>query len=89
MFAIFFLALLLVALVSLSSEIIMRVRLSRLEPRTEKLLWWRKGGDEIAAAYRQIFPGAMLPIFRLFAFWLFLATVLVLFCLLMLKRHMP
>jgi hypothetical protein len=57
MFAVFIIVILISILVaSCSSELIMRVRLSRLEPSGEKLLWWRRGGDEVAEVYQGLFP---------------------------------
>ena len=87
MLSIVFFALMFVALVSIFSEMIMRVRLSMGEPKGEKLFWWRRGGDEVAAEYRAVFPRAFLPAFRVFAFWLFLAVVLILCIVIFFKQH--
>lgn len=89
MFTGFFVFLVLVALVSGFGEIIMRVRLTRLAPRSEKLPWWGRGGDQIAATYQQVFPRSKLPAIRTYAFWFFIAVVALLLCLMLIKRHTP
>jgi len=66
----FFLLLVVMALLSICGEI---VRLTKLETSGDKLAWWRRGGDEIAATYEELFPRSHLPAFRRFAFWLFVA----------------
>jgi len=72
MFGIFFSILVLVGLLSICGEIVMRVRLTRNETSRDKLGWWRRGGDEVAATYEGLFPRSRRPLFRRFAFWLFL-----------------
>jgi hypothetical protein len=73
MFAIFFSILVVIGLLSICGEIVMRVRLTRMETSRNKLAWWRRGGDEVAATYEKLFPRSRLSFFRRFAFWLFLA----------------
>ena len=73
MFGIFFSLLVLMALLSISGEVAMRVRLTMREPSRDKLAWWRRGADEVAATYGELFPGSHIPRFRRFTFWLFLA----------------
>jgi hypothetical protein len=73
MFGILFSILVLVGLLSICSEIVMRVRLTRRVSR-DKIAWWRRGGDEVAATYEELFPRSRLSLFRRFAFWLFLAS---------------
>ena len=72
MFGIFISILVLVGLLSICVEIIMRFRLTRKETSRDKLAWWRRGGDEVAATYEELFPHSRLPPFRRFAFWLFI-----------------
>jgi hypothetical protein len=72
MLGIFFSILVVVALLSISGEFVMRVRLTRRASR-DKIAWWRRGGDEVASSYAEVFPDSQLPVFRRFAFWLFLA----------------
>ena len=71
MFGVFFTIVAVVAVLSICGEIAMRVRLTKLEPSPDKLAWWRRGGDEVAATYEELFPHSRLPLFRRFAFWLF------------------
>jgi hypothetical protein len=72
MFGIFFSILVVVALLSIFGELVMRVRLTKRTSR-DKIAWWRRGGDEVASSYAEAFPDSRLPVFRRFAFWLFLA----------------
>jgi hypothetical protein len=71
MFGIFFSILAIVALLSICGEFVMRVRLTARETSRDKLAWWRRGGDQVAATYEEVFPRSRLPLFRRFAFWLF------------------
>jgi len=85
MFGIFVSILLIVVLLSTCGEIMMRVRLTKREPSRDKLAWWRRGGDEVAATYEQLFPHSPVPILRRFVFWLVLASAVVLFVTMMLR----
>jgi len=85
MFAIFFIVLVVIALASIAIEILMRVRLSVREPRAEKLLWRRHGGDEVAATYEKVFPRTMLPAIRQFALWSIVVTAAALLLVVVLK----
>lgn len=71
MFGVLFSIVVIVALLSICGEIGMRVRLTRRETSRDKLGWWRRGGDEVAATYEEVFPRSRLPLLRRFAFWLF------------------
>ena len=73
MFGVFFSILILVTFLSGCGEIVMRVRLTKRGSR-DKIAWWRRGGDEVAATYEQLFPGSQLPLLRRFAFWLLIAS---------------
>ena len=69
------------ALLSSGSELVMRIRVTKMEPR-DKIAWWRRGGDEVAAAYEALFPNSRLPLFRTFGFRVVLvlgATILTAF----------
>lgn len=77
MFAIFFSILVLMAILSICSNIVMRVRLTKAESSRDKLVWWRRGSDEVTAMYEELFPGSYTPMFSQFAFWLILASALV------------
>jgi hypothetical protein len=87
MFDIFFLMLVVIGLLSIGGEIVMRVRLTRMETSRNKLVWWRRGGDEVAASYEELFPLSPLPFFRRFAFWLFLAWSAVMLLSILLKPN--
>ena len=70
MFGVFFSILVLVALLSIFGEIAMRVRLTKRASR-DKIAWWRRGGDEVATTYEEVFPDSRLTFFRCFVFWVF------------------
>jgi hypothetical protein len=73
MFGVFFLILVAVAILSICGELVMRVRLSRQETARDKLAWWRRGGDEVASTYAELFPHSYIPGFRRVVFWCFFA----------------
>lgn len=68
-------------LLSLYAHIAMTVRLSKLDVRGEKLAWWSyRGGDQVPATYKELFPKSRLPLLRDIPFYLmmgFAAAVLV------------
>ena len=74
------------AIFNVCGEIMMRVRLSKREPPSEKLLWWRRGGDEVASNYQELFPRSFLPRLRNFIFWLFLIFAAALLALIVWKK---
>jgi hypothetical protein len=69
MFGIFFSILVVVALLSIFGEFVMRIRLTKRASQ-DKIAWWRRGGDEVAASYAEVFPDSRLPLFRRFVCWL-------------------
>jgi hypothetical protein len=71
MLGIFFSILVVVGLLTISGEFVMRVRLTRRASR-DKIAWWRRGGDQVAATYEELFPHSRLPLLRRFAFWFFI-----------------
>jgi hypothetical protein len=73
MVAVFFSGLVIAALLSLVSEMFMRIRLAKTE-EWNQLPWWRRGGDDAAAIYQQRFPRSRLPLFRKSIFWLVTAS---------------
>ena len=87
MFGIFFTMLVTIAILNIFGEVVMRVRLSRLEVRSEKLLWWRRGGDEVAAMYQELFPQSHLPRLRRFVYWLVVASAAALLLSILWKSH--
>jgi hypothetical protein len=74
---ILFAILVVMALLSICGEIVMRVRLTKRDTSRDKLAWWRRGGDEVTAAYEELFPHTPIPILRRFVFWLVLASAVV------------
>jgi len=67
MFGFFFSILVVIVLISWGSELVMRIRVTRMEPH-DKIAWWRRGGDEVEAVYEELFPKSRLPLFRRFGF---------------------
>ncbi len=80
MFSVVFSILVIVAVLSIGGEIVMRVRLTK-RASCDKIAWWRRGGDDVATTYEELFPDSRLPFFRRFAFWL----VVVFACLVLLS----
>ena len=70
MFAALFSLLVFGVLLGIGSEIIMRVRLSLRETSGEKLAWWARGGDAVSTAYKELFPGSRIPVYRSLVFWM-------------------
>jgi hypothetical protein len=62
-----------VGLLNILGEFVMRVRLTRRVSR-DKIAWWRRGGDEVAATYAEVFPDSRFPLLRRFVFWLFVTS---------------
>jgi hypothetical protein len=87
MFAVFFSILVIMAIVGSCSEILMRVRLSKREASPDKLVWWRRGGDEVTATYQELFPQTRLPLFRRFSFWLVVTAAFLVLLLSFWKSH--
>jgi hypothetical protein len=77
MFAIFFLILVLIAILSIVSNFVIRFRLTFREPSSDKLVWWRQGSDEVTSMYAEVFPKSYLPLFSRFAFLLVLTVAVV------------
>lgn len=86
MFGVFFSILVIVALLSIFGEIVMRVRLTKRASR-DKIAWWRRGGDEVAATYEEVFPHSRLPLFRRFVFWLVVGCAIPVFLLILWKSN--
>ena len=85
MFGVLFSISVIVAVLSIFGEFVMRVRLTRRASR-DKISWWRRGGDEVAAAYEEVFPDSRLPFFRRFVFWLLVTCAGVLACSMLLRK---
>ena len=86
MVAVFFSILGIMALLSSGSELVMRIRVTKMEPR-DKIAWWRRGGDEVVAAYEELFPNSWLPVVRQFAFWLLVGFCAVVLLSVLWKSH--
>ncbi len=87
MFGIVFAAVVVIALLSGVSELVMRIRLTRAELPSEKLLWWRRGGDDVADAYHGLYPSSRIPLFRDIVFKVFLGSAILLLIFVLLKRR--
>ena len=87
MVGVFFAIVAVMALLSICGEFAMRVRLTKIEPSRDKLAWWRRGGDEIAATYEELFPHSPLPRFRRLAFWLFVTFCAIALLAILWKSH--
>ena len=70
MFAVGISVLMFVAILSLYSNLAMRIRLTKSEATRDKLVWWRRSSDDVAAAYEGLFPHSYLPTISQCAFWI-------------------
>jgi hypothetical protein len=84
MIGILFSVLVVVSILSIFGEFFMRVRLTK-NATHDKIAWWRRGGDEVAASYSELFPDSRLLFFRQLVFWL-LVTSAAIFALSILLR---
>ncbi len=87
MFAILFSILVLMSILSISSNLVMRIRLTRAEPSRDKLVWWRRGSDEVTSMYEELFPSSHLPLVSQAAFWLVLTSAIAVLVALLWKSH--
>jgi len=87
MFPVVFPILVMIAIPSICINLVMRIRLTKAERSRDKLVWWRRGSDEIDAMYEELFPGSYLPLFNQFAFWLLLASASVLLVAILWRSH--
>jgi|GEM_PF-2661043 len=76
-FTFVFSALVLVVILSVCSDVVMRVYLTRKESSGEKLTWWRRGSSQVADTYHELFPASRLPLFSALALWLLVALCVV------------
>jgi len=86
MFGVLFSILVTVAILSVCGEFVMRIRLTK-RASSDKIAWWRRGGDEVAASYEEIFPHSRLPLFRRTIFWLFVVLACVVLLSILLKSN--
>ncbi len=87
MFAIAFSILVLLSLLSIYSNVVMRIRLCKRESSRDKLVWWRLGSSEVTNTYEELFPSSYLPLFSQFAFWLLLVLAVVGLAAILWKSH--
>jgi hypothetical protein len=87
MIAMFFSFLVVLAFLGICSDVIMRVRLSRRELPADKLLWWRRGGDDVDETYQELFPRSRLPLFGRYVFWLILISVVAILIFMLWRRN--
>jgi len=87
MLAVAFSILVLFSLLSIFSNITMRIRLSIREPSRDKLIWWRLGSSEVTNTYEELYPSSYLPFFSQFAFWLLLGLASVGLAAILWKSH--
>jgi hypothetical protein len=74
MFGSFFLILVFIALASICSNLVMRIRLIKRLPSENGISWWMRSSDEVGRTYQELFPGSYLPSIIRYVFWLLLAT---------------
>jgi hypothetical protein len=75
MFSVLFTVIAVLVLMSIFADIAMRIRLSKLDVRGEKLPWWSyRGGDQVLATYLELFPKSRLPLLRNIPFYLLIAS---------------
>jgi len=86
MFGFFFLILVLMALASTYSILVMRIRLTKRLPLENRFTWWMRGSDEVGQAYQELFPGSYLPAIVRYVFWLFLAAAAAIAILIALRK---
>jgi hypothetical protein len=60
MFVVFLLVLVIMVVIGGCSELVMRIRVTKMELH-DKIAWWRRGGDEVESAYEELFPKSRLP----------------------------
>jgi hypothetical protein len=85
MLSVLFSILVVIGLISILGELIMRIRLTKSATR-DKIAWWRRSGDEVAATYEELFPHSRLPLFRRFVFWFFVGVASTAFVVLVILR---
>lgn len=76
MFAAAFSILVLVSILSILSNVAMRIRVTKIEPR-DKIAWWRRSSDEVANMYESLYPNGYRTPFGRFALWLFVGPIFI------------
>ena len=86
MFGYVFLVLALMALASIYSTLVMRIRLVKRLPLGDGLSWWMRSSDEVGRAYQDLFPGSYSPSIVRYVFWMFLAAAAAIAILIALRK---
>jgi hypothetical protein len=76
MFATAFSILALVSILSILSNVAMRIRVTKIETR-DKIAWWKRSSDEAANMYESLYPNSYLTLFGRFALWLFVGLIFI------------
>ena len=76
MFATAFSILVLVSVLSAVSNVAMRIRVAKIEPR-DKIAWWRRSSDEVTSVHESLYPNSHLTLFGQFASWLFVGLIFI------------
>jgi hypothetical protein len=70
---IFWVILILSAVVSNIASIFMKLEVNDKLPPEEQFSWWNRDGREVARRYKELHPDGYLPPVARWSFWLFLA----------------
>jgi len=81
MVAVAFLALVILALVNIACWWVMRIRLMRMDPASDRIEWLSfRGGDDVLETYAALFPHSVLPRCCRFAFWTAIVSAAIVLC---------
>jgi hypothetical protein len=81
MVAVAFLALVIMALVSIAFWWVMRIRLMRMDSARDRIEWLSfRSGDDVLDTYAALFPHSMLPRYCRFVFWTGIVSAAVVLC---------
>jgi hypothetical protein len=73
MFGTFFTILVLMALATIGSNLVMRIRVTKKLPPEGGTSWWMRSSDEVGRTYQELFPRSFLPSLIQYVFWFLLA----------------
>lgn len=57
--------------------VVMRVRVNRTLPESERFSGWRRDAGAVSRRYRELFPNSYLPDLERYSFWLVVVMLLV------------
>jgi hypothetical protein len=81
MFAIAFFGMVILALVSSTFYLLMRVRLTRVDSARDRIEWLSfRISDDVLATYEALYPRSVLPRFCRFVFWTTIVFAAVILC---------